>query len=75
MYTGYGFPNVYAFIILVLIVLQWTMTPTGDPNNLVNNGGLFIITLFGLVLCSCMSSNPYRMPHYGMYYRRRGFLF
>lgn len=57
---GYGYYqyngfNPFQFIILVLIVLQWMLTPTTDPNNLVNNGGLFIITLFGLVLCSCFS--------------------
>lgn len=51
-YNNNGF-NAYQFIILVLIVLQWMLTPTDDPNNLVNNGGLFIITLFGLVMCSC----------------------
>lgn len=48
--------NPYQFIILVLIVLQWMLHPSDDPNNLVNNGGLFIITLFGLIFCSCINT-------------------
>lgn len=63
--------NLYQFIILVLIVLQWTRTPTDDPNNLVNNGGLFIIALFGLVLCSCLSTP--QVIYVPISYRRRFF--
>lgn len=72
MYGCSGF-NVYAFIILVLIVLQWTLTPSNDPNNLTNNGGLFIIALFGLILCNCASSwnyHRYYMRLYPRYYPR-----
>jgi hypothetical protein len=55
----YGFNGNYlwAIIILILIVLQWFrvwghggVSPEG---NLLPNGGLFIITLFILVACSC----------------------
>ena len=67
MYYGNSGFNVYAFIILVLIVLQWTLTPSTDTNNLTNNGGLFIIAFFGLVLCNCASQLTY--PNF--YYRRR----
>jgi hypothetical protein len=52
--------NLYTLIILVLIVLQWFrvgcvpgpggVSPEGD---LTTNGGLFIITLFFLIACSC----------------------
>lgn len=63
--------NLYQFIILVLIVLQWMRTPTDDPNNLVNNGGLFIIALFGLILCSCLSTP--RVIYVPVPYRRRFF--
>lgn len=63
--------NPYQIIILVLIVLQWMLTPTDDPNNLVNNGGLFIITLFGLVLCSCINSP--RIVYAPVPYRRKFF--
>lgn len=82
MYYGYSGFNVYAFIILVLIVLQWTLTPATDPNNLTNNGGLFIITLFGLVLCNCASGciNPMFYPRYysrinPWFYSRRRFFY
>lgn len=74
MYYGYSGFNVYAFIILVLIVLQWTLTPTSDPNNLTNNGGLFIIALFGLILCNCASGwiNPrYNTRFNPRFYSRR----
>lgn len=63
----YGYPanntNLYPVIILILIVLQWMRTPANDPNNLVNNGGLFIIALFSLIFCQCVS-----MGH--LYHRR-----
>lgn len=76
-YGGYNYYysndsfNPYQFIILVLIVLQWMLTPTNDPNNLVNNGGLFIIALFGLVICSCISAP--RIVYVPTPYRRRFF--
>lgn len=59
-------PNFYMLLIVILIVLQWFRV--GYPSaagaapgvlpesNLVNNGGLFIITLFFLVACNCESS-------------------
>jgi hypothetical protein len=49
---SYGFLNPYVLIILILIVLQWFKMGASEPS-LVNNGGLFIITLFLLVYCSC----------------------
>jgi formate hydrogenlyase subunit 4 len=52
---SYGYPNLYPLIILILIVLQWALTPTGGQGNLTDNGGLFIITLFALIYCSCYS--------------------
>lgn len=53
-----GFPIAFIFIILVLIVLQWFKVgyanqAPGPESNLVNNGGLFIIALFFLIICSC----------------------
>lgn len=67
------FPNFYMLIIVVLIVLQWfrVSTNSGETHNgilpeanLVNNGGLFIITLFFLAACVCnqfpSSSKAYR---------------
>lgn len=59
MYGSYGFLNPYILIILILIVLQWnriggnTNGAFGSEPGLVSNGGLFIITLFLLVYCSC----------------------
>jgi hypothetical protein len=55
---GYGYGsslfNPYPAIILILIVLQWfRVGDKGDSDNLTSNGGLFIITLFLLVYCSC----------------------
>lgn len=76
-YGGYNYYynnnsfNPYQIIILILIVLQWMLTPTDDPNNLVNNGGLFIITLFGLVLCSCVCTP--QVVYVPAPYRRRFF--
>lgn len=71
MYYGYQGFNPYSFTILVLIVLQWTMPGSDDPDNLTNNGGLFIITLFALVMC-CKAAQPnYPLPYLR---RRRGFL-
>lgn len=61
-YPNVDFPIAYVFIILVLIILQWFRvgsTTSGAPStaftdsNLVSNGGLFIITLFVLIACSC----------------------
>ncbi|TDT58444.1 hypothetical protein [Fonticella tunisiensis] len=74
---GYTYPDLYAIIILILIVLQWMGTPTTDPNNLVNNGGLFIITLFSIVACICTRYQiPYRyMPYRYMPYRRMYYLY
>jgi hypothetical protein len=57
-----GFLNPYTLIILILIVLQWFRVGShsdGSPSpqpGLVSNGGLFIITLFLLMYCSCGSS-------------------
>jgi hypothetical protein len=62
---GGGF-NVWTWIILILIVLQWFRVgggfggpggPGGGESNLLCNGGLFIIALFLLVACSCFK-NP-----------------
>jgi hypothetical protein len=55
---GYGYGNrplnPYPAIILILIVLQWFRVGNSeDSNDLTSNGGLFIITLFLLVYCSC----------------------
>jgi hypothetical protein len=63
---GGGF-NVWTWIILILIVLQWFRVggvggiggpggPGPEPG-LVNNGGLFIIAIFLLVACGC-----FKMP-------------
>lgn len=61
---GYGFPNLFMIIILILIVLQWFRVggygaPSGvagavtpEPG-LQSNGGLFIIALFILIVCIC----------------------
>ena len=65
-------PNFYMLLILVLIVLQWfrVYAPTVSPaaqgvlpeSNLATNGGLFIITLFFLIACSCdASAKSYRV--------------
>lgn len=59
-----GFPTAFIFIILVLIVLQWfrpgytSQASAGPEANLVNNGGLFIIALFFLIICSCQGYYP-----------------
>lgn len=64
-YVGYGYPNIYIIIILILIVLQWfrvgclgtagAAAPGALPESvLISNGGLFIITLFILIACSCL---------------------
>ncbi|TDT58439.1 hypothetical protein [Fonticella tunisiensis] len=60
---GFGSNSLWAIIILILIVLQWFRVgcsggvagaPGGGPEyGLMSNGGLFIITLFILVACSC----------------------
>jgi hypothetical protein len=56
---GYGYNQIdgtkvlYQIIILILIVLQWTLNSSSDPDNLTSNGGLFIITLFILISCMC----------------------
>jgi hypothetical protein len=47
------------------------MTGSDNPNNLTNNGGLFIITLFALVMCSNSAQTNYSLPYLR---RRRGFL-
>lgn len=62
-------PNFYMLLILILIVLQWFRVyapaaggsaPVALPeSNLVTNGGLFIITLFFLIACSCETSPRY----------------
>jgi hypothetical membrane protein len=62
-------PNFYMLLIVVLIVLQWFrvdshavsgVAPVALPeSNLVANGGLFIITLFFLIACSCETSPRY----------------
>ena len=66
---GGGF-NVWTWIILILIVLQWFRVgggglggvgiPGGGPiapeHGLVNNGGLFIIAIFLLVACGCFKN-------------------
>lgn len=58
--SNYGMPNLYVFLILILIVLQWfrvgypNVTPGGSNEvDLLSNGGLFIIVLFFLIACSC----------------------
>lgn len=54
-----GFINPYTLLILILIVLQWFRVGSNSDGNpspqpgLVSNGGLFIITLFLLMYCSC----------------------
>jgi hypothetical protein len=56
---GGGF-NVWTWIILILIVLQWFRVggvggiggPGGEPN-LLCNGGLFIIAIFLIAACGC----------------------
>jgi len=61
----YGFGNniLWAIIILILIVLQWFRVWGGGgvspESGLMNNGGLFIITLFILVACSCFKGYGY----------------
>lgn len=75
---GYGpsFMNPYPAIILILIVLQWfRVGKSEDENDLTSNGGLFIITLFFLVYCSCVTqiSNAIRVaqvrPRRGLFGR------
>jgi len=71
---GGGF-NVWTWIILILIVLQWFKVGCGggpvagipggpggpgQDCGLVNNGGLFIIAIFLLVACGC-----FKMPFGG----------
>jgi FtsH-binding integral membrane protein len=73
MNYGYNSFNPWQFIILVLIVLQWMLNPSTDPNNLVNNGGLFIIALFGLVMCYCLSTP--QVVYVPVQRRRSWFLF
>jgi hypothetical protein len=87
--NGYAYVtiNPYPAIILILIVLQWFRVWKKDEeeeecnsNNLLSNGGLFIITLFLLVYCSCSSelanairySQLYARPRRGLF--GRGFL-
>jgi hypothetical protein len=55
---GYSGNYLWAIIILILIVLQWFRVGyggggIGPESGLIANGGLFIITLFILVACSC----------------------
>lgn len=64
---GGGF-NVWTWIILILIVLQWFRVGNwgggvagvpggpGPEPGLVNNGGLFIIAIFLLVACGCFKN-------------------
>jgi hypothetical protein len=60
-YDGYyePTPNIYIFIILILIVLQWFKVSgygtgvEGAGLDLTCNGGLFIIALFLLIACGC----------------------
>lgn len=65
MYGSNGF-NVWAWIILILIVLQWFRLGNNGyggagghgggispENDLLNNGGLFIIAIFLLAACGC----------------------
>jgi hypothetical protein len=65
-YGGTGF-NVWTWIILILIVLQWFRVGDGGAggilpeNGLLCNGGLFIITIFLLAACGCFR-RPYVMP-------------
>ena len=66
-YYGNPFPNVYILMIAILIVLQWFRVGTNSgeiaqgvlpEHSLVNNGGLFIITLFFLAACACNQFSP-----------------
>lgn len=61
-----GFSNAFVFIILVLIILQWlrSCSEGGKDTNLLNNGGLFIITLFILAACYCQSQYTVNYRHY-----------
>lgn len=61
MYGCGGF-NVWTWIILILIVLQWFKVGSSgfSPEcGLINNGGLFIITLFLLAACACKGFGMY----------------
>lgn len=62
--------NVWTWIILILIVLQWFRVggygfpgpgvagaSVGPENGLVHNGGLFIIAIFLLVACGCFKNH------------------
>lgn len=53
---GGGF-NVWTWIILILIVLQWFRVGggigVGPEPNLLCNGGLFIIAIFLIAACGC----------------------
>jgi hypothetical protein len=77
--TGYGFPNMFVIIILILIVLQWFrvgsnpvgVAGVGGPGpgypetGLMSNGGLFIIALFILIACSCFKgAEPASYKHH-----------
>lgn len=82
--NGYGYHHIspYPAIILILIVLQWFRVGAkgeeeGECNDLLSNGGLFIITLFLLVYCSCVSelANAIRYSYYYTYARPRRSLF
>lgn len=58
---GGGF-NVWTWIILILIVLQWFRVggglggPGGPEPNLLCNGGLFIIAIFLIAACGCFKA-------------------
>jgi uncharacterized membrane protein len=61
---GFAGNNLFTIIILILIVLQWFRVGGGigggvsPEGNLTCNGGLFIITLFILIACSCGQHYP-----------------
>lgn len=66
-YNG-GF-NVWTWIILILIVLQWFrvgghgLGGPGGESNLLCNGGLFIIALFLIATCGCFKNQPNITPY------------
>lgn len=58
--SGCGGFNVWTWIILILIVLQWFRVGggmgVGPESNLLCNGGLFIIAIFLIGACACFKS-------------------
>jgi hypothetical protein len=76
---GFGGNNLWAIVILILIVLQWFrvggygvgVPGVGGPGpgaelGLMANGGLFIIALFILIACSCFKGvMPVAPARYG----------